>query len=804
MDDSTATRKRGQRTTRISKNGRNGQDAHLVETGDENGEISKPMFHRSDWTLFRSVTTLGQKAGVPQDKIPQLIAKELVDNALDAAGTCEYRFLDNGFFVENPGPGLPGTDAEIADLFSICRPLTSSKLLRLPTRGAMGNGLRVVTGAVLATGGELIVKTNGRVLRLTPRDADGGTDVKQISEWSGTGTCIEVSLGNSLPVGRDLFTWAEMALLLSADGQQYTGRTNALWFDADSFYELLQAAGELTVRELVATFDGCSGRKAGELASGYKGRSCGSMTREDARRLLVDMRSESKQVTPKRLGCIGADLSIMSGASYVKTAGDFMEPARGATSAIIPFVVEVWAADAADKPSVQLNVNRTPITADVWFTTMTDKSVLGLSGCNLSSEKRNTALPVRLGRNHNVRFLVNITCPYMPITTDGKSPDLCHVGAALVSAMEKAATKARRLRKRPGSNAVSQKSVILDALPDAIAVNRGERNHRYSERNLYYTVRPKLIEAFGKEPDFKYFKAVIRDHENEIGHDLPGIYRDERGTLYHPHRGESLSLGSLMVEAYTRPKYTFNKVLYSEKEGLFPALIDVGWPERNDCTLLTSKGFASRAARDLIDLIADTDEDIQIFCIHDADGPGTMIYQALQEATKARPARRVRVVNLGLEPEEALAMGLQPEPVTRKDRKAVTVADYVPKQWRSWLQKRRVELNAMAPAALLDWLDRKMEPYASKVLPPADVLHDHLDSAVAAELRRWLTEDAIAAYDVDGMVQSAMATIKPTIDGLNGDVVRMVQTNFAERPAELWDAPVDRLAMDVAGRAVTR
>ena len=105
------------------------------------------LFHREDWTLFRSLHTLGQRAGVTQDVIPALVAKELVDNALDAAGLCRYGQTRTGaIFVENDGDGLSGTDEEIAALFSVARPLSTSKLLRLPTRGALGNGLRVVVG----------------------------------------------------------------------------------------------------------------------------------------------------------------------------------------------------------------------------------------------------------------------------------------------------------------------------------------------------------------------------------------------------------------------------------------------------------------------------------------------------------------------------------------------------------------------------------------------------------------------------------------------------------------------------------
>lgn len=52
--------------------------------------------------------------------------------------------------------------------------------------------------------------------------------------------------------------------------------------------------------------------------------------------------------------------------------------------------------------------------------------------------------------------------------------------------------------------------------------------------------------------------------------------------------------------------------------------------------MLTSKGFASRAARDVIDLLGDSEEELYFYCIHDSDASGTLIYQALTEATRAR------------------------------------------------------------------------------------------------------------------------------------------------------------------------
>jgi len=118
-------------------------------------------FVLEDWERFRTVDGLSSKAGIPRGKIAALVAKELMDNALDASaeGLCRIEPIGiDGFIIMDDGPGFD--PARVADLFSIGRPLKSTKHLRLPTRGALGNGLRVVAGAVLATGGSLRVETS--------------------------------------------------------------------------------------------------------------------------------------------------------------------------------------------------------------------------------------------------------------------------------------------------------------------------------------------------------------------------------------------------------------------------------------------------------------------------------------------------------------------------------------------------------------------------------------------------------------------------------------------------------------------
>ena len=96
------------------------------------------MYVREDWTLFRTLSTLCQKAGVSPDHLRRVVVKELTDNALDASDSARIgQTEDGGYFVQDEGPGIPGSPDEIAALFSLNRRLTSSKLERLPSRGAL-------------------------------------------------------------------------------------------------------------------------------------------------------------------------------------------------------------------------------------------------------------------------------------------------------------------------------------------------------------------------------------------------------------------------------------------------------------------------------------------------------------------------------------------------------------------------------------------------------------------------------------------------------------------------------------------
>lgn len=785
------------------------------------------LFEREDWELFGSLATLAQKAGVPQRDLVAVAAKELADNALDAGACVDVGLCaPDGFYVTDDGPGLPVSEpGEIARLFSIGRPLVSSKLWRLPTRGALGNGLRVVAGLVLATGGRLTVTTHGQILELTPR-TDGLTDYEVVGTSSDAGTRVEVHLGAGNSVTRDDLLWAGLATVF-ASGTSYKGKSSPHWYDVESFSTLLRAAGQRPVRELLAELDGCSGGKAGQIAASFKGRPARSLSRDEAERLLAQARLAARPVVPTRLGVIGAQ-EVLGDAYAVATGAFPLPPAGGTLRATIPFVAEVWmesipphmrdpdgeeAAERGGKAGdrwgipCHLCVNKTPVTqATTARYDAKDKKVVIHCGADYIFAK--------VGRMPPQAIWINVQTPYMPITSDGKSPDLRYVRDVITAAAEKAGRQIARACPPAGRTGGGQtgKGITFAHLADGIAKVSTDGQHRFAQRQLFYVIRPFLARELGKEPDYDVFAGYLMDYETEHG-PIPGMYRDTRGTIYHPHTGEEIAVGTLSVEDYTRPPLTFNKLVYIEKEGLFSVLKAEQWPERHDCALITSKGHASRAAKDLIDLLVATsatgdDETLEVYCIHDADAAGTMIYQALQEETRTRPGRRVKIHNLGLDPWEAVALGLAVETVTYKKRQPV--ADYIKEHgggdgvnWVGWLQTHRIELNAMDTETLLRWLDGKMADHArGKVVPPHTTIAAHLREGVRQELEATITERVIAEANIPQQVDAAFAALSSDIAAMERrDLPALVASDLADDPRQLWRAPVAHLARRVCRMA---
>ena len=294
------------------------------------------------------------------------------------------------------------------------------------------------------------------------------TDVEHVKPWKGKGTRIEVLLGEALPVDDSTFLWASQAAAMATiDGQTYRGTTSPWWYDSDSFYELTQAAGTRPVRALVESFAGCSGARPANWPRDFTGRPCDSLTREEAETLLAAMRGVSRQVKPKRLGAVGPQLQPAAG--YAREAGTSRSsPPVAAWPPSSPWWSKRGPAPPI-RPVSRFTSTARPITAEIHVSRcMKDKGAYGLMGCGLSNEHHNTACPVKAGRGREYSLVVNVTTPYMPITTDGKAPDLSVIERAIRQAIEKAIRRAKRKNGNGNGRQTTQAAIITKALPAAI------------------------------------------------------------------------------------------------------------------------------------------------------------------------------------------------------------------------------------------------------------------------------------------------------------------------------------------------
>jgi hypothetical protein len=325
--------------------------------------------------------------------------------------------------------------------------------------------------------------------------------------------------------------------------------------------------------------------------------------------------------------------------------------------------------------------------------------------------------------------------------------------------------KADRERERPRrTDEPSLYPACCRVMQEAVERVSGTGRYRFSSHTLFYTVR-RLIQPYtGKELKPKYFEqTLLPQFQREFGA-LPGLYYEPRGTLYEPHTGVVLPLGTREVEEYRFPCWLYDKILFVEKQGLWPVLQDARLAERYDMAVVAGEGYATEACRVLL-READRERNYQLFVLHDADPWGYNIARTLREATARMPGYKVEVIDLGLRLQEALALDLPEEDFTRK--KGLPAGLSFTEKEREYFEGRqivfgdkpqyackRVELNAFETVGLVAHTDRTLQENGvrPKVVPDAadlpalgeDVYQEVVRAASTEELTRLVGGNAVA------------------------------------------------------------
>jgi hypothetical protein len=736
------------------------------------------LFERADWRLFIDRHTLPQKAGCEPEQLGRVILKELADNALDAAANGVTITVDGDAchaVVRDSGPGI--SPAQIPSLFSVNRPLLSSKLKRLPTRGMLGNGLRVVMGAVAACRGTITVTTGGICYHLVTNIMTGLTEVSQTPGEDAAGTIVEVRFPEETFDDED-YDFARNAIHVAKCSTIYDGPSQRAWYSRKAVEQLIASA--------------VNGATIGEITKEVFG-----VAVEDIDELPV------KPFNPKKIGEIG---DVFAGCYRI------VHDTAQIDEAAIPFCIEAWVEatsiaknDGSYTYRVHPLINRTNTLGRLSF--WADSAGLRIHGCGLDFK-------IAGAKRAEYNIVLSVITPFLQLTSDGKTPYLAPFREAIEKAISGAAREAyHQMIRQPAS--MSIKDAAWQVMREAYMKASGDGTLPAKARQIMYAARGEILRLAGtKKFTDTYFTQVllpdyISEHPEETA-DWDVIY-DARGNLTEPHTDRRIPLGTIQVRTYlgeraplgpavqlqlsgetlfptSGPKNRYGNVLFVEKEGFDELFEAVHLAERHDLAIMSTKGMSVVAARKLIDSLAS--EVDHIFVLHDFDVSGFSIFGTLGTNSRRYTFENDlsdKIVDFGLRLEDVEEMGLEAETVEVKNRNArretlfehgatIEEARFLAPVFEMD-ECRRVELNAMTSPQLVAFVERKLAEYeVAKVVPEDDVIEAHAQRL----LERMLTAKAIEE------MASQIARQANDIE-LPADLADRIGELLAERPELSWD-----------------
>jgi hypothetical protein len=760
------------------------------------------LFERPDWRLFIEPHTLPQKAGCEPDQIGRAVVKELTDNALDSGAnnvTVEGNVWQAA--VRDDGPGIE--PEQITRVFSVNRPLVSSKLKRLPTRGMLGNGLRVVMGAVAAFKGKIAVTSRGVRYELATDTVTGETKIVGETVLESVGTAVEIRFARKLFAKAD-FDFARSIVAVAGLGSVYAGFSQRAWYSRQAVEQLIAAAPkDATVREITQEVFGVSVDNIDFLPI--------------------------KRFDPVEIGEMGAVLPGWS-SEIGETAVPFCyRIIRGTTEiegAAIPFCVEAWVdANTADSEgdddiyTFSPFINRTLTLAQLSF--WADREGFHIYGCGLNFK-------IAGAKRANYKLKLSIISPLVQLTSDGKTPFLGDFREAIEKAVGGAAREAyQRMVRPPSSMSIKEAAARVMRAAYMKASSDGTRMLPAKARQIMYAARGEILRLTGaKKFNEDYFtQTLLPDYLTEHPEETANwdVVYDARGNLTEPHTRRRVLLGTIQVRTYlgkraplgpavrinpatlyptVGPENRFDDVLFIEKEGFDELWEAVQLSECYDLGIMSTKGMSVVAARKLIDSLAK--QGVRIFVLRDFDVSGFSIFGTLGTNSRRYTFENDmsgKIIDIGLRLEDVQALqelGLEAEKVEvdnpwgRRDKlrsHGATEAEI------AFLAEpdddgmcQRVELNAMTSPQLVEFVERKLNQYGvAKVVPEDNVIAAHARRV----LERALTEKAIE--DMAEEIQQEAANID-----LPPDLADQIGALLAERPALSWDQAAAEIVESLA------
>lgn len=546
---------------------------------------------KTDWVLF--------------------ILKELVDNALDAIESesiespeIVINIGDNSLSVQDNGSGIPFNTIKSSLNYNVR--VSSNRFYVSPTRGQLGNGLKVCwaapfvqnlnekcTHTVCTREGKMIIslalnQVTGEPLiswEFEESNIKTGTFLKL--EWKKIASyfyeneseffnyfyalaffnphvtfqvCTPKNTLNFPPYNPDLKKWKPNSPI------------PLHWFSFDEFQSLLMASTQekrdRPIREFLKQFKGLSSdTKMAKVMKGLnKLSSLGDLIsgeppneRPDEATIQKILDRGQKESSPPKIEKLG-QLKKDAARDWVKPEPPIKHKSLKHEDENSPFIVEAWFAETNSDRAIEFyGLNFSPLINcpfDYWFkSSMFDVNADVHWGELIEEED-------------SVFFAVHIVCPRFDFSEHGKgkiilsNPMREKIIEASHSVLKDWAKKKKRKLKdtqkfeeeeeRDRVPDKSAKDAIFEVMERAYSHASGNGEFPAHCRQIMYAARPLIQELTSKDFSDDYFRNTLHEflRENpELTKDWQVCF-DPRGSFFEPHSGAKIPLGTLKAQEY--------------------------------------------------------------------------------------------------------------------------------------------------------------------------------------------------------------------------------------------------------------
>lgn len=551
---------------------------------------------------FFSEDGLRTQIGLDRQRWPIAILKELLDNSLDA---CESTRIipevtveigEDYFAVKDNGPGI-AADTVKKSLDFNTRVSDKARYVS-PTRGQLGNALKVIYAAPLVVSGSSRIEINSAGILHTidvtlDRLAQTPTAKHEMleSEFVKNGTFLKVAWPDlaclKVPFVQQVHQLLEKYAVMNPGASFYLDRevlgtadqkfkkwkpndpTAPIWYTNESLTDLITAyltieingGASRTVRDFVSEFRGLSGSaKQKQVIANFKGTHLRDLVKDrevdksKVETLLSSMQGASAEPEPKVLGVIGKPHFY----EWMKKRGvaeESMRYDKRIGNDTLPYVLEVAFGIRKEKGNKQIitGLNFAPTlktpTEDIIDDALVDS---------------------RIEFDDPVILIIHMTRPRFDFTDPGKTKIHLseEMGSHLAESIRKTTKDWKKLKKKeerkeyrsgqtlkpmkPRSQKVTIKDAAFQVMKQAYMKASANRKYPANARQIYYAARPFILEKTQDTSlDSQYFtQALLKDYLEECNPPDWDVVFDARGHFVEPHTNWSIGLGGIDVREY--------------------------------------------------------------------------------------------------------------------------------------------------------------------------------------------------------------------------------------------------------------